>query len=97
MARDPLTLSLLIDPSQLLNFINLNKKNTIVELYSAHINAKINLHNADKEYLNACTELAIYKTTFDSQVTDITKIVKLNKMDDAEKIKKIVLFKKLRF
>ena len=88
LARDPLTLSLLIDPSQLLNFINLNKKNTIVELYSAHINAKINLHNADKEYLNACTELAIYKTTFDSQVTDITKIVKLNKMDDAEKIKK---------
>ncbi len=88
LARDPLTLSLLIDPSQLLNFINLNKKSTIVELYSAHINAKINLHNADKEYLNACTELAIYKTTFDSQVTDITKIVKLNKMDDAEKIKK---------
>lgn len=76
LARDPLTLSLLIDPVELLKFINQNKKSNIVDLYSAYINTKTNLQNADKEYTDACKELVTYKTTFDSEVINITDTIK---------------------
>ena len=75
LARDPLTLSLLVDPAELLVFINKNKKSSIVDLYSAYIAAKTILQNADKEYTDACTELATYKTTFDSEVDYITETI----------------------
>jgi hypothetical protein len=76
LARDPLTLSLLVDPSELLKFINQNKKSSIVELYSSYITTKTDLQNSDKEYTDACTELAIYKTTFDLEVKNINETIK---------------------
>ena len=75
VSRDPLTLSLLINPEELLNFININKKSAIIEMYSSYMASKNNLQNADKEYTDACTELAIYKTTFDSEVNHIIETI----------------------
>lgn len=76
LARDTLTMSLLIDPSELLNFINKNKKSNIIELYSAYISAKTTLQKSDKEYTDACTEIAIYKTEFDKKVKTIIDKIK---------------------
>jgi hypothetical protein len=76
LARDTLTMSLLIDPSELLTFINKNKKSNIIELYSAYISAKTNLQKSDKEYTDACTEIAIYKTEFDKKVKTIIDRIK---------------------
>jgi len=76
LARDTLTMSLLIDPSELLTFINKNKKSNIIELYSAYISAKTNLQKSDKEYTDACTEMAIYKTEFDKKVKTIIDRIK---------------------
>ena len=60
LTRDPLTLSLLVNPSVLLNYINENKKTAIIELYSSYVTAKIDLQKVDTEYTDACTEMAIY-------------------------------------
>ena len=76
LARDTLTMSLLIDPSELLNFINKNKKSNIIELYSAYISAKTTLQKSDKEYTDACTAIAIYKTEFDTKVKTIIDEIK---------------------
>jgi hypothetical protein len=76
LARDTLTMSLLIDPSELLTFINKNKKSNIIELYSAYISAKTTLQKSDKEYTDACTEIAIYKTEFDKKVKIIIDKIK---------------------
>lgn len=82
LARDPLTLSLLVDPTDLLNFINTNKKTALVDLYSAFISAKINLNQADKSYIDSCVELAKYKTTFDTRIKSIVDFIrrKINKL-----------------
>ena len=79
LARDSLTLSLLIDPSELLKFINNNKKSSIVELYSTYVVSKTNLQTTDKQYINACTELAIFKTTFDSEVKNVRETINTTK------------------
>jgi hypothetical protein len=71
LSTDPLTLSLLIDPVELLEFINLNKKTNIITLYSAFVNSKMNLEAADNTYSDAITELAIYKTDFDKKIDSI--------------------------
>ena len=76
LARDPLTISLLIDPSELLIFINKNKKSNIIDLYSAYISSKTNLQKSDKEYTDACTAIAIYKTEFDKKVSSIISRIK---------------------
>ena len=83
LARDPITISLLINPSDLLDFINTNKKTKIVELYSSFIASKISLQTADQNYTNACTELAIYKTKFDKEVLEIEAIA--TKTDETAK------------
>jgi len=83
MARDPLTLSLLIDPAELLQFINQNKKSNIIDLYSAYIASKTSLQEADKEYTDSCTELAIFKTTFSKRIKDIRDMI--NKFKDDKK------------
>jgi hypothetical protein len=102
LARDPLTLSLLVDPAELLKFINENKKTVIVELYSSYITAKTNLQMVDKEYTDACTEMAIYKTTFDSEINKINEQImgiqlnpnpSLNKKEKNEIIQQITLLK----
>ena len=78
LARDPLTLSLLIDPNDLLNFINENKKSIIIDLYSAFTNSKINLQQADKLYIDLCIEFVKYKTNFDNQIKIIRKVFLTN-------------------
>jgi hypothetical protein len=45
-------------------------------LYSAYISAKTNLQKSDKEYTDACTEIAIYKTEFDKKVKTIIDRIK---------------------
>lgn len=71
ISRDPLTISLLINPADLLNFINSHKKTNLIDLYKAFSNSKIILESTDKSYIDACTELAIYKTTFDKKIEHI--------------------------
>jgi len=73
LTRDPLTLSLLIDPNDLINFINTYKKKELLELYSAFSKSKKDLRNADERYNNTCIELANYKTEFDKEITKIFK------------------------
>lgn len=93
ITRDPLTLSLLINPEELLDFINTNKKSSIIELYSAYMSSKNNLQNADKEYTDVCTELAIYKTTFDSEVNHIIDTISkgpISKEKEREENNKII-------
>jgi hypothetical protein len=85
LARDPLTLSLLIDPSDLLNYINKNKKSELIDLYSAFTNSKIMLNDADKLYKELCVELGQYKTNFDSEIK------KINITKDAENVNEIIL------
>jgi hypothetical protein len=95
LSRDPITISLLVDPAELLKFINNNKKSSIIELYSAFITSKTNLQLADKEYIDACTELAIYKTNFDNEFRDIKNDLgkNLNKEEINNVIQKITLQK----
>lgn len=90
LARDPLTLSLLVDPSDLLNFINQNKKSTLIDLYSTFINSKISLHEADKTYIDLCVELAKYKTNFDTEMSKIKGFIrnKISKLEEDEKKQK---------
>jgi len=90
LARDSLTLSLLIDPSELLKFINKNKKSSIVELYSTYVVSKTKLQATDKEYIDACTELAIYKTTFDSEVTRVRETINTTNPISKENKNKII-------
>ena len=71
LSRDPITLSLLIDPSELLKYINKNKDTKIIELYSAFINAKSALQIADQEYINIFTELTKYQNEFNKSMKDI--------------------------
>jgi len=79
LSRDPLTLSLLIEPSNLLAFINSNKKTDLIDLYSTFSTSKSNLQEADKNYIDACTELAKYKTTFDKDFDNIRKYIRNNR------------------
>lgn len=81
-ARDPLTLSLLIEPTDLLNFINTHKKSALIELYSTYTNSKINLQQADKSYIDLCIEFAKYKTKFDYEIKTIREFIRkqLNKL-----------------
>ena len=90
LARDPLTLSLLVEPAELLKFINQNKKNSIVDLYSTYITTKTDLQTADKEYINACTELAIYKTKFDLDVKSVRTTIDSTLPISKENKKKII-------
>ena len=86
LARDPLTLSLLIDPADLLKFINTNKKSTLIDLYSAFANSKTNLHESDKSYIDSCVELAKYRTNFDTRIKEIRDFInrKINKLTNNE-------------
>lgn len=79
LARDPLTLSLLVDKTDLLNFINKHKKSNLIGLYYAFNKSKLNLNNADQSYIDACIELGKYKTNFDERVKAIKKLLKANK------------------
>jgi hypothetical protein len=76
LSRDPLTLSLLIDNSNLLDFINTNKKTNIINLYSTFINSKINLADADKTYKDSCTKLVGYTEQFKTKMLNIKKNIK---------------------
>ena len=78
LSRDPITLSLLIEPETLLNFINSNKKTNLIDLYSAFSNSKSVLQEADKTYIETCIELAKYKTTFDVDINNIKKYIRNN-------------------
>jgi hypothetical protein len=91
MARDPLTLSLLIDSADLLNFINKNKKSNLIDLYSAFINSKSGLQEADKSYSDSCIELAKYKTNFDREIYKIRGFIRSGKISylDATETKQI--------
>jgi hypothetical protein len=82
LARDPLTLSLLVDSADLLNFINTHKKSSLINLYSAFTNAKITLQQADNSYLDLCKEYAKYKTKFDEEIKIIRRFIsnKLSKL-----------------
>ena len=71
LARDPLTLSLLIEPSELLKFINETKNNDIFEAYLKFINVKKSLLNADEKYKELCIELVKYNNFFSDQVASI--------------------------
>jgi hypothetical protein len=75
LARDPLTLSLLVDKTDLLNFINTHKKNKLIDLYSAFTQSKISLNKADNSYMEACIELGKYKKDFDSEVSRIGNLI----------------------
>ena len=84
LSSDPLTLSLLIDPKELLKFINQNKKSAIIDLYSSFISSKTNLQVADKEYIDACTELALYKSRFDNEIQFIKGTIQKGKDNTKE-------------
>jgi hypothetical protein len=76
--RDPLTLSLLVNQFDLLNFINTNKDTKIIDLYSDFITAKSTLQYADVEYNESWTKLVIFKDTFDKELTNIQNIFEDN-------------------
>jgi len=78
LARDPLTLSLLVNKTDLLNFINKHKKSNLIDLYSAFNEIKLNLNNANQSYIDECIELGKYKKNFDERVLVIKKLLKSN-------------------
>jgi hypothetical protein len=73
LTRDPLTLSLLIDINELINYINYNKKKELLDLYSAFSKSKIMLGDADKRYNDTSIELAKYNTNFEKTIYTIFK------------------------
>jgi hypothetical protein len=73
-SRDPLTISLLINLDNLLEFINTNKETDIINLYSDFSNSKVKLQTADQSYMDDCVNLAQYKTKFNLEITSIQKI-----------------------
>jgi len=76
LSRDPLTISLLINPADLLNFINTHKKKNLIDLYTAFSNSKINLEQAEKTYVDICLELEEYEKKFDEEILKITDRIK---------------------
>jgi hypothetical protein len=76
LARDPLTLSLLVDPNDLLKFINTNKKSSLIDLYSAFTGSKVSLNKADESYIEACVNLGKYKKEFDDEVVRIVELIR---------------------
>jgi hypothetical protein len=82
ISRDPITLSLLIDPTELLKYINTYKDDKIIETYTVFINAKTALQNADQEYYSIFKELTNYKTEVDNS---FKAIIDSNKLNNAEK------------
>ena len=74
--RDTLTLSILIDPKELLKFINKNKNTDIVNSYAAFIKSKTNLFNAENEYKTANKNIVKYKDKLDEFKKTIT--IKIN-------------------
>ena len=88
LSRDPLTMSLLINPEDLLSFINANKKTNIINLYSAFIDSKVNLENADKNYNNECASIAKHKTNFDKEIDEILDTINHIDISSSSNIKK---------
>ena len=74
--RDTLTLSILIDPKELLKFINKNKNTDIVNSYAEFIKSKTNLFNAENEYKTANKNIVKYKDKLDEFKKTIT--IKIN-------------------
>ncbi len=75
LSRDPLTISLLINLDNLLEFINTNKKTDIINLYSDYINSKVKLKMTDQSYIDGCIELAKYKTKYNGKIQHILGIL----------------------
>jgi hypothetical protein len=71
LARDPLTLSLLVDKKSLLSYINANKKTTLIELYSTFNKSKESLNIADNVYMDYFVELGKYKKQFEYEIKNI--------------------------
>ena len=76
LSRDPLTISLLINPADLLNFINTYKKTNLIDLYTSFSNSKITLEQAEKTYVDICLELEEYEKKFDEKIIEITTRIK---------------------
>ena len=93
--RDTLTLSILIEPKALLNFINKNKNAEIVNAYSAFMKSKTNLFNAENEYKTTNKQILGYKDKLDELKKTITSELNstVTKTDKQEKIKQLVQLK----
>jgi hypothetical protein len=91
LARDPLTLSILIDPSVLLKFINETKNSDIFDSYLKFINVKKALLNADEKYKEMCIELLKYNTFFSENVASIKKQVDDNSNTLKREVKHLII------
>jgi hypothetical protein len=92
LLSDPLTLSLLIDPEQISNFISNNSDDPIVKIYDAFWTSKDNLFNADNDYKDTIIELnkiqASITASFDIFKENL-KDPNLSKMEKQKVIKNI--------
>lgn len=69
--RDPITLSILITPKNLLEYVNKYKNENIINLYSSFVASKIKLQEFDTNYTSACIELTSFKQTFNDELNDL--------------------------
>jgi hypothetical protein len=91
--RDPLTLSILIDPKALLKFINKNKNTDIVNSYAAFMKSKANLFNVENEYKTTTKTIMEYKDKLDDLKKAIASKLNTTNIDKQETIKELIELK----
>jgi hypothetical protein len=94
LIRDPLTLSLLVDNQQLLNYFSLktNESNKMLKIYTNYLDNKILLSESDTTFLDLLAKLGLFKQEFNDFIKSISSSV-LNKkqVDDQFKTDMIKL------
>lgn len=96
--RDTISLTLLITPNDLLNYINKNENSKIVDLYSSVIKSKISLQEVDAEYMALGVELANFKQTFSDENEELLDFLITNGQNvDESKTMKAILDIKIKY
>jgi hypothetical protein len=95
--RDPLTLTLLISPKDLIAYINKQQtmSSSVVGKYSAYITAKSELQKVEKEYQDSTLELAHFKQDYINDMDDLRDFIEQNKpnINASDTIEKLIFMR----
>jgi hypothetical protein len=85
ISKDPYTLSLLIDPEQLLEYVKSIQNKKLIDLYAEFNKSKETLKEADEMFKQLCAKLAKYDKIFKEQMTYIQKQIEGNSETEISK------------